>query len=892
MRPISDIELDFCEQASELEQRFGYESYCLMQESMLQKIPAQLVANLYNIAGKQDTKILSEALSNLTAITVDTEKTSDFFSRVYNSGNLENIPITTPLKDLHEVETIRPAYLEMFIDDMKHTVEDIVKGKITSKDELVLNHLGTKVMITTKKRMVRTTLPYDQDYKILIRTSSKVIPCDVTKEFLMNTCLPFLRNFKETIKSLSLTTSKLMENIQSGFQTITDYTKTYNDISGTKLTEETSNLVAFFIFNAGRAYMDLANYATFMMTRQLNNYMFNVNAYMDLYNKIMNYFPDGNSILHESVLDGSLEDIDDADTVFSLLSGDCSVFKSVVRKILDAHKSDLLVKQNNTGDVYSNSILQSKISDNDYDESPYSNLKEILGSITTSLDILEFNIKDPYIALDDIKEKSSLNMPFNERFGSQLARLNDITTYTDQIENMNSQFSEQDVLYCIINELEHFEENMDEISKGIILLYSRIKGITNTVEANVNGEFRGAVVTDGLKTLCSDVEKGFRDFILVMSQKMMLRLNELDHIAYDISADSSTGDPEIEDDTDFLQEATVSCMLDTSKMYQEMVSDKKRFYQGEKLRHVLGVNPFMEDGVEVQTTDQDKTNTDNAQQNQNNQNTNTNTQQNQTTGTNNNSNENGETKDANGNKSFNLQEMLKAFNEFFQNIINKFKGMIEKQSKQNLKWIDENEEALRSRVLRGTVVKNFYEYDTKVSARYLQEMNQVVSNINRLGNNLKTMSEDDIDKALFGFINISADKPIREKMNQWYTTGAAEMKPMDIANKKIQDQIPAMIDYCKAYYTEISDNVIKTTETIRKTWDTKAKSLKDVDSGKIIYVNKQIKYYAGAVMNCLRNRNYAYLKVLKSLAPTKKQSTNEKPEENQNTENTSENETK
>ena len=385
MKPIEILEQNFLEDSSYLSDQHSFDSYCLFQESMLQKIPLQLVSNLYQIAGKQDTKVISEALSNLTSVTIDTQETSDFFSKVYNSVDLNSIPITTPLKDLHEVELVRPAYLEMFIDDLRKTVEQISSGKISSKETLDASALNPKSIIAYKKKMVRTTIPYDQDYKLLIRTSPKTIPCEVNEVFLMNTVLPFLKNFRDNVKNISLTASKLMKSITDGFQTISEYTKTYNELAGEKMSSERSNLMAYYLFSTGRAFMDLTNYASFMMVRHINNYMSNVNAYMDLYNKIMQYYPEGNSILHESVFDGSFGDVEDADTVFSLLSGDCSIFKSIVRRLLDSHETDLLVKRNSTGDSFDHSLLATNITDNDYDESPYSLTKEMLVWIALNL---------------------------------------------------------------------------------------------------------------------------------------------------------------------------------------------------------------------------------------------------------------------------------------------------------------------------------------------------------------------------------------------------------------------------------------------------------------------------------------------------------------------------
>lgn len=901
MKPIEILEQNFLEDSSYLSDQHSFDSYCLFQESMLQKIPLQLVSNLYQIAGKQDTKVISEALSNLTSVTIDTQETSDFFSKVYNSVDLNSIPITTPLKDLHEVELVRPAYLEMFIDDLRKTVEQISSGKISSKETLDASALNPKSIIAYKKKMVRTTIPYDQDYKLLIRTSPKTIPCEVNEVFLMNTVLPFLKNFRDNVKNISLTASKLMKSITDGFQTISEYTKTYNELAGEKMSSERSNLMAYYLFSMGRAFMDLTNYASFMMVRHINNYMSNVNAYMDLYNKIMQYYPEGNSILHESVFDGSFGDVEDADTVFSLLSGDCSIFKSIVRRLLDSHETDLLVKRNSTGDSFDHSLLSTNITDNDYDESPYSLTKEMLVQINKGLDVFEANVKDPYLSMDELKEKSRFNMTFVERFGSQLTRISDLSAYTDQLENYESQFSDQEVLYCIINELEHFEPEMDTITESIRMMYDRIKGLDESISQNINGEFQGVAITGDLHEFMITLEKNYRDFIMLLAQKFLLRLNELDHTAYDITSDSETGDPMISDDDDFLQEAVASCMEDNEMFFREMTNNRKLFYAGERVRQLTGCNPFMEadeSGPTVTSSDADKSGSNDqkpastpeqgkpASTDQNVQTNDQNKDQN---------NDQGNT-EAGGKKKFDFDEMMKKLAEFFQNIIQKFTTLLDKQSGKNLKWLNANKELLESRVLRGTQVSNFYKYDQNCVKNLGNHMTSVISSINQLNEGLGKMSDADIDKALFGFINIQADLPIREKMVQWFTTGTAPMEKVTIANKEVQNQIPVMIDFCLQYYDESNNGlgkmITKYTGDIQKAWENKAKSLRDkVEPNRLMYVTKQIKYFCGTVMNTMRNRNYAYLKVLKSLVP-KDANKKEEPKTEENNQNTETNENK
>lgn len=56
--------------------------------------------------------------------------------------------------------------------------------------------------------------------------------------------------------------------------------------------------------------MRAVSYLTFAVIKKITIISASIKAYKDLQTKILNYFPEGDDILHESVIDGNFDDID------------------------------------------------------------------------------------------------------------------------------------------------------------------------------------------------------------------------------------------------------------------------------------------------------------------------------------------------------------------------------------------------------------------------------------------------------------------------------------------------------------------------------------------------------------------------------------------------------
>ena len=885
MKTLRRLELDVMEQASNHYNLLDYENFCTVQEAVVQKSPIQIATNVYQKTDMQNSGFLQDAINNLDMITVDNTKIIDFFSKVNASDRLNEVPIATPIRDVTEIGQIRPRYLDAYLGEVEKTVDDILKGKITSKEELQNSQLSENEVLRYKKGLVRTKIPYDYNYKTLIRTDSKSTPIEINEISLTKQILPFLKTFPDVVKTMKDDVGELQKTMHEGFQKLQTYSATFNDASKNQsVTPGASRLAAYYLYSAGRTYLDLVNYTVFMMVRKINNYAFNVNAMIDLYNQLMNYFPEGEYIMHEyvleSVLDGSFRDIDDMDMVFQMLNGDASVLKSVANRLQEVYSNDLAIADGRTGMDQGHCDMDYRIDENDYDLNPYESIDSMLEAVRKSVNTLRDSLKDPYLSFDDVVQRSGLIDTLVSRFSSVTAGISDVSVYTDEIDNEETDFTNQEVLLTILNELRHFNENIDQIAKDTKEIYDNISSIELDVRSNTNGEFNAIPMDDELETFLYNLKVGFQDLILVVSQNFMNRLTNLDDAAKSIIDGNkpSAEDPDLYDDNDYEKEAVLESIELDSLFYREFAREKKEELLGMKFDSVFSL---------VMEADDDNQGGNNQQQNKNgtievtNQN-----QANQSAqeGNQNNNSQGGNNKSIGNRISNIIGDLVSRIKEFFNRILNKFRNSIDRQSGRNRKWLEDNKEAIMNRKVRG-IALNMYPYDKEMPGRLPEEIQKVTGAIKGMTKEkIDGMDNAAIEKELFSFINISADSSIEDKIVQWNTTGKNAMEVQKYENSAIEREIPTMFEYCENYYGNFNTDVTNAIENLQKSLETTVKNLKEAKAENVRYLNKVASYYAGAVLNAIRDRNYAYLKTLKALVPknAKNNNTNQNNDQNQN----------
>lgn len=851
-----------------------------VQEFTITSIPMTMTPAIVGQSVDRNTTLLLQGVEQLNMVSVDRTKLINFFENIYNSDELFTTPLTTPLKSVTEIEDVRPNYLDSFIDAMNVTVGLIAKGQIT-KDTLKQKYLNPIYSASMKRKLVKTSLS-ELDYKILIKSANREVPCAVTEEFFTAKVLPFLRTFQEDAKEMTIDTQKLINAMKRGNEQIKTFMDVYNT-GNTSIPQSTAVVMSYYLFNITRMFMDLCSYTTYMLMRKMNAFAYNVHALINLYEKILSFYPENNAHFHESVLDGMLDDVEDVKTMSNLLDGDSSVLQQVVRRIYDSHQFGVTSAADRTlGDKFHSVMDLPTENSQNYDLSPYVNLESVMTSIIKSIFTIEANCKDGSMTIDDLKQKSGLDIPLAQRFSSCITGISDITVYTE-VENSE----ENSVIYrTIIEELKAFPTEIEKFANYVRDIYQYANNLDDKIHANINNEFDPTDLLADTRKFVIDFNSDFRDLVTQIVQGLLRRLRSLDDFLTHLETPETDPDTEqqmdtslIEDNNDFVKEAVISELEDDELYYayRQMVENAR--HQIRSIEHTYGVQLFTE-ADDSQNNGGTTSGGSESSGSSSSGNDGGNKSGNKKEGTpevtgsgegseDTNKNNNEENKDGNkegsDKKKFNLSELIKKMAEFFDTILKKFMDAIDKQLGINKKWLASHKDELLGKKIRNREIKNIYPYADDMPEYVVENIRACVSAVNGLSKEkLADMDNNAIDKLLFGFITIAADIPIRDKMTQWYTTKDKEMKPTILKNGEIEKRFSPMIEYCELFYDKLANDVSNALKDLKNAWNAKAKTLEGADSAKILYINKQIKYYAGTVLNCVRDRNYSYLKVMKT----------------------------
>ena len=841
-------EYELLESANKVMNDYDVDSLHSMQESVLTSVPTKMVSYIYKVSAKNDIEAIDASIENINMVSVNHKDMADFFANIHRGSDLyEDKPIAVSLRNINEVEDIRAQYIDLFVDSIGTTVNDIVNGKITSKDELKRNQLNPLYFAKVKRNTVKSVFPIEASYKTLLNYTDNLTTFKVTEEFLMSVVLPFLRNYGDTSKKLTIESVKLKNSITRGFDNLRIYMETYNNLLTTKIETSKSKTITFYLYNVGRMYLELTNYAAYMMVRKVNNYAQNVTEFMNLYNSIKAFYPEGRQILHESVLDASFADLDEISNVSDVLDGQCSVFNAFANKVYNSHRTDLdmIRSDNSTCGV---SVFDTDITDDDYDKTCYNLIDETLEKVLDIVKSIEENAKDPYLAVYDLKDKIFDGMTLTERFNSVLCGISDISVYGNQISE-DSEFRKETVFMTIMNELREFPKNMTNITNTISGIYDVIKKLRERLKDNINGEFTRFSDVGDLVSLTDEFEVQFRDMILVICKSIVKRLESLDDMAsHIISLTYESGEFDVSDDTDYIKESVLSCMSSDDIIAKTKVSASQKLMFEKSMETSYGGKVFLEDTpVEVENNEETKA-------------------ENPT-----------EAKQEETDNKEELQNLLNETKTFMSEKINGFGSKLDAQAETNKTWLEQNKETCLNRKLRNTKI-TIYNYDTKVQNRVVSDIQALTTNINHLNDEATQGDKTEIINNLFGFINLSSGDSIRDKMNQWYISGSNTTQKEEVQNSQIESRIPGMISYCEAYYNNLGSNVKAALDSLAAAWETKLGSFKNPNMEVVKEINKQVKYYTGCVMNAVRDRTFAYLKTLKSILPAgaeKKEAENE-----------------
>lgn len=848
----------------------------------------EMIASVLNTRGDMYCEMIDQTMEHLRESTTDIKELVNFFEGVYNSPTLDEIPITTKVYNLSAIEKIRPQYLEQITNDIGLNIDKYLAGKI-SKHEIENTYLSDNYLINCKKNIVRTSIPYNLNAKELAKYDVGTI-CEINREFISTTVLPFLRNVPQYMKELENTSINVLASIRQSF----DNTRVYITVIDKMLNDGKINIDDYrflnkYLYKSIRLFMQVASYLSFIMIKKITIVSGSINRYKELHVKILNYFPEGDNLLHESVIDGTFDDFDMGALVHDILQDNNSLFRSVLRNIVNRERADIAFSMGPKANDDDHSMIDVTIGDYDYSIAPYHNALNIFKVIETGFNIIESNLKDPYVAFVDILEKSGFNVDISERFSSIINQISDTSQYDSMIANNKDNSLRKQIYFMMLHELSDAETHMDEIVDQIRKTYTVYESLENKVNNGDTLEIKNEMNIDELKVFLRTFDADYRQLILTVMREFIARIRSLDHSIKEIDDDVFANidvDPALsleEAEFDFYDFVTES-MMEINDAINELIFT-------ESLKEYNSVRTFYETGVRV-VYEADEVQT-------------------------------GEKKTA-GSAIKNIIESIKTFftksKEMLQNIVTKQSG--------NVEWLQKNRDALINRNFSGVTV-NVVPYEKYVTT---DEINQ---NIDTLVNNINALNKDNIKKYnsikslngyLFGFMSngMGLTEDISEVTNRYYKVKQAKLEVMPYKGGQAKALMPIMVDYCIEYYTSFNKDLNTRLDNLNKAMEAKLNALEQVMTESVMYeadgqqvqqqaqtvtsttttqpkantkptvnVDKQtqvrdgngkkvqtnssldivkwmsrsVQQYSAGVLNCTRDRNYEYLKIIKALTP-------------------------
>lgn len=803
---------------------------------------------------KDATNRLSNEVENIGDI-------ETFYTKIYTSPLINRVPTSIPIFDIDEIRDIKPGYIRQFCDSIPKLIDDSINNRMQSQK--ILKYVSGDYAQVIKNQVVDSNLPkYIKDKDLINLDNRQVYTVD--SNFISTTILPSIRLSKVKSKDILKESIDLQTTTANCISDIKDYINTFNKIIEKKNVDssaikKTTNLLNGLIIT----FIKVIRYAYMCLLRKINLYTGNLLEFRKLYDTLLRYFPDGENIMHESVLDGK-NDFRDEDIVHDLINGNSDFLISVNERITRYFQDMIDTKEaENKKNLYN--------PNQEYSNVVYTSITQMLSTINTSLNLFYELLHDPDLSIKDIKEKSFLDSPFVDNFTDTISKISNIDYYTAYTDA-----KDVDVYSSILNEMKNTENTVRNYGKIAMGLYHKIINIKKSVSQNVNNEFENIERNKETLELIDVIDRDYRSFLLATFRELLNRYSN-------IETELCEREPEQEYDTiyndtndymSYANECVASIIEESNKFVLESALStlKKELFLND-----LQTKTYFEadDGQQNKPTVNDQGN--NNTQTPNNANTNTNNGNNNSDSTkptvndNSNTNQNQNNGSNNGNntgeKSGNL---LKSLQDKILKFLNLIKDKLSKNTainKKNLEWLKNNKQALTTRSYTNVSVNILPYIDkdpfttTDAVLGYFRG-GAWVNDLDRMTNNM------------FASVGISSvkmdnkDASLGDKLTQALKIGSSPLKTVTYSNGELASQIPKMIQYCENYYTNILKNTDKLTidsETLIK--EIQKNSEFSTTADVINRITSNYTTYVGAVTNAARDKANDYMQVLNSLVP-------------------------
>ena len=892
---VNNFVLEFTKQISEFDKKQFKSNVLYLTEGIQQKLVDMAIRpDLYS-------KYIDNAISNLQSVGNNIDTMDDFFSKVYKSVSLEDKNITIPLQN-DDIEKIRPDYLNMFVSELDNGIRKIIAGTMNDID-VRKEYISGKFMFNMKKRLVKTKLVTNDVRDLLVMDSPSMVKVD--NIFIQNNTIPFLRSYKQESKELcnkAINAKSIINSASASFNQL--IAAAYESKKSGKVDVPTARTLDIFIYNLTRQFINATAYVSAMVIRKISLYTYNVMQYINLYNTIYNYFPEGELVLHESAIDGDLSDIDDTTLLNSILNNNLNIIIPHLQSAIGKKKMEIasyVSKKYNFRLDYTKQLNSEKYP---YDIYPYVSANKSIRDIMENLHDFEKNSKRDDLIVDLLIEGSHLDETFMSKYSKTLSSIPNIKFYID--DSYKDDIEPERIILSLYNDLDHFESNMTIISGNAKRCYDYLNRLVDEYSQNVNN--MDDTTFNELNTFVDSLMKNYKDYILKLTKAFLERLDNLTDALEDAEI-PVTIEPEPFVPYDYSFESYLEELQDIKDEEQEIFESYLKEYNVIKNKKTRGVKVVYEDVTQTEVGDKGSTaptvQTDaNKQQNENKDNSNTNntTTNNTTTNTN-----NGEKKN-----------IVERFKEWFRGIINKFKDKSKRMTGKNNAWLAKVKDSLLSLDTTNTSI-TLAKYEGVTSERITSDINSAITKINSINaKNLPMELQGKKSKAELYLFNTIPEKVGKEtgfsaRIKSFFINGKDGKQVLSTySGDDAKNKIEEMVRYCEEYdklYNSVASSLDKLSEAASKKQEEILNTVgtKNVNESVLYEANGDVKQdgkkavpsegtddkintssvitgvvrdYSGAILTVIEKKYLDYLKVLDKLAPK-----NEKaPEDNKQAE--------
>lgn len=816
---------------------------------------------------------LNKTIMNIENIQVEPETLQGFFSQVYTSPLVDESNFAIAFRSDEDIEKIRPEYLSVIASDVNNTIRKILAGteKETDIKKMIISGEYENKL---KKQLVKTTLRLNGTRDLLILDSPPIVKID--KFFIQNNIIPFLSSYKQN-------TDELITIARKAIGRINDLTNSLNSlfnalsqsIQSGKVPENKLNLIGYYVFNMKTISMRLCAYITSMIIRKMAFYSFNVTACVELYNGLSEMFPEMEKILHESVMDGDLTDVDNDTLMQSVINGSLNVIRPHVQKVVGMKKLEvsnaMSQKFNKKIDFIAGFDIDNR---HPYDSRIYSAIDASFIEIINNLHTFEIMSKDPEAIVDDIIEESNLSETFITKYDKIISRVSDISFYSmDGRENGTS-----DMALSLFNDILHYETNTDIIVGNMSKCYHYIHELIKSFDVN-NYNLQDESYNE-LKSFLDTTMKNYKEYVIRIVRSLLERLDNMTE-ALSFTSILPKDDGNFDNIQDYSLESYAEAYDDRNYADKLIFESLMRQHEQEKAFKERGVRLVYEETQTTNKTPEPTVSTDAQKQHADNK-----TDQ-QATNTQNTVNGNNTDKNKKG--------IIERFTEFIEKILQKFREKSKKLTDKNNKWLASVKKDILALDTANTTI-TLAKYEALVPETILTDIQSATSRISSLNASslpaeLKT-SGSKAELFLFNRVpeKVGNEESFSARIKRYYTYGnTAENNLASYSGEEAKRQIGEMITYCEKYstvYVQISDSIKKLSDAAskkqneiilsnNKTQNSQTDSTESNVSGVITSATRD---YTGAILTVLEKKYSDYIKVLSKLAPQNKTVDRNKPE--------------